>query len=158
MSVLLTYTIQDAKAQKALLKLSFPDSTDIAILKVFARSTAAMIDDLIMGRITDMSINLGVNLPSGIKTAAASSADVQERGRFVFRTASGIATSIILPTFDELGCLPASERIDAMNDFVDTFVDRIISGQTIGFINVSPSDDRGESITSFDHGFMTYRV
>jgi len=39
--------IQDAKGAISITKMNFPTSTDIAILKTFARSTATMIDALV---------------------------------------------------------------------------------------------------------------
>lgn len=148
--VYLNYTIEDAKGESSSFRVNFPDSTDIAILKTFAGSTAAMIDDLIKGRITDISIGMSVSLPSGIKTAADSTSDVQEGARFNWRTALGTLTQFRIPTFDEAYITAGTSNVDTGSPGVGEFRDRIISGQTVGLINVSPSDDRGESITALD--------
>lgn len=150
--VSLFYTIEDAKGVKSTTRMNFPTSTDIAVLKEFARSTGTLIDAIIRGRIVDVSVGIGVeNLPGTWKAAALPTADVEEGARFSWRTALGSLPSFRLPTFDEDLMLAGTREVDLADADVDAFVDRITAGLTQGLINVSPSDDRGEDITVLDY-------
>lgn len=147
--VSLFYTIRDEKNQPSTTQIKFPTTVDIAILKEFARSTGTLIDAVITGRIEEVSIGIGVeDLPTTWKAAPLANSDVEEGGRFSFLTGIGSKTGFRLPTFDEAYILPGTKQIDVADAAVDALVDRIIAGQTVGIINVSPSDDRGEDITA----------
>jgi hypothetical protein len=152
-----TYAVKDAKGKQSFFILNFADSSNMDVLKTFATSTALMVDDLVKGQVVGITINMGVALPIGIKAAPLATADVEERGRFVFRCASGSVTSVTVPTFDELGCLPFSDLIDPLNEFVDTFIYQMVNGETDGLVTAAPSDDRGSDITNLDNAVMVYR-
>lgn len=141
------YTIEDETGKKSTFQIKFPQNVDIGVLQTFVVSTAAMVDDLITGRIVDAGISLGVALGGGLKQAALAGSDVEEGGYFGFETAGGAMTGFTLPTFDETFILATSDNIDVLDPTVDTFVQRIRAGQTAGLTNVSPSDNRGDDIT-----------
>lgn len=145
--VSLFYGIQDAKGANSTFRIKFPTSTDIAILKDFARTTGTMVDNLIKGLITDVSIGIGVeSLPTTWKAAPLPDSDVEEGARFSWRTLVGSITGFRIPTFDEAHIVDGTREVDLADAAVDTFVDRITAGYTGGLINVSPSDDREEDI------------
>lgn len=149
--VSLFYTVEDEKGIKSTFRIKFPTTTDIAVLKEFARTTGTMVDGLITGRIVDVSIGVGVeDLPGGWKAAPLANSDVEEGARFSFRTAVNSVTGFRIPTFDEALIVPGTKEVDVANEDVDDFVQRIIAGQTVGLINVSPSDDREEDIVALD--------
>lgn len=146
--VIVVYTIRDAKGKSSVSKINMPDSTDIAIAKQFAQSTAQLIDPLLKGQLVSIGIGIEVGLPgSGLKTAPNTDADVEEGARFNWLTASGANTEFRLPTFDEAKMVAGTPNVDLTDTDVDDFVQRIIAGQTVGIINVSPSDDRGSDVT-----------
>jgi hypothetical protein len=145
--VFLTYTIQDAKGANSVSKINFPDSVDIAILKMFASSTATMINNLIKGKIIDAGIGIQVDLSGAtIRATPDANSDVEEGARFNWRTAVGALTNFRLPTFDEAFFVDGTKLVDTADPAVDAFVQRILQGQTQGLINVSPTDDRGSDI------------
>lgn len=149
--VFVVYSIKDAKGKISITKVNFPDSADIAIVKIFARSTAEFINNIIKGQIVDIGIGLSVDM-SGLTLRAAPDpdSDVEEGARFTWRAATGALTNFRLPTFDEAFLVSGTKNVDTADAAVDTFVDRIIEGHTEGLINVSPSDDRGSDIVSLD--------
>lgn len=154
--VALIYTIKDAKGAKSTFTVNFPDSVNIDVLKTFAGSTAALVDDLIKGQIVDIGIGMTVALPGGLKASPVATADVEEKARFQFTAASGAITGFSLPTYDETFTIAGSGNVDTANATVDTFVDRILEGQTVLAVNVSPSDDRGSDITGLSSARESY--
>lgn len=149
--VFVTYTVQDAKGAKSTMKINFPDAADIAVLKDFVRGTASMIDALIKGAIVDAGIGLAVDITGlGLKAAPNADSDVEEGARFSWRTVLGTRPQFRMPTFDEAFISAGTKGVDTTDPTVDTFVQRIEQGRTIGLVNVSPSDDRGEDIISLD--------
>ncbi|MBZ0275105.1 MAG: hypothetical protein K8I60_03105 [Anaerolineae bacterium] len=148
--VFVVYTVQDAKGAKSTMKINFGINADIGVLKDFVTSTASMIDALIKGKIVDAGIGLAVDLPGGLKASPLADSDVEEGARFSFRTALNTLTQFRMPTFDEAFISPGSRSVDTADGTVDTFVQRILAGRTVGVTNVSPSDDHGEDITALD--------
>lgn len=150
-----SYTVLDAKGQKSTMQINFPttagNSTNIDTLVDFARTTAPLIDALIRGQIVGVGIGIAVDLAGvTLKASPVATADVEEGGRFQWRTGLNTLTKFRLPTFDEDFISPGSNAVDIADPDVDAFVDRILEGRTILLSNVSPSDDRGEDITSLD--------
>lgn len=149
--------IQDAKGAISITKMNFPTSTDIAILKTFARSTATMIDALIKGKILGVSIGIGVDsLPGGLKASALADSDVEERARFIWQAASGNTSLFHLPTFDEAKFVSGTQVVDTADTDVAAFVARIEAGQTVGIINVSPSDDAESDLTTLNAAYEAF--
>ena len=155
--VFLTWTIRDAKGKTSVAKMNMPDSADIAIAKTFIGSTAQLIDPLIKGQITELGIGLSVDLPgSGLKTAPLADSDVEEGARFNWTADSGAKTNFRIPTFDEAKMVSGTILVDTADTDVDAFVQRVLAGQTVGLINVSPSDDRGSDIVGLDSAVESF--
>lgn len=146
-----SYTILDAKGQKAVTHINFPleaaESGFIDVLTDFAVTTGSIIDALLKGQVFDIGIGISVPMTSVIrKLTPDADSDVEEGGRFQFITALGSLTGMRLPTFDEAYLLPGTKEVDLSDSEVDAFVDRMTEGRTVTLVNVSPSDERGEDI------------
>lgn len=147
--VFVTWTVQDAKGKTSVTKVNFPDSTDIAILKMFASSTIGLLDPLMKGRIIEAGIGLSVDISAATRKAAPlPDSDVEEGARFQWNTVSGAVTGFRVPTFDEAKLVTGTRNVNTADAQVAAFVNRITDGQTQGLINVSPSDDRGSDINA----------
>lgn len=147
--VFVTYSIQDAKGQTSVSKINFPDSADIAVLKDFVTTTATMINAFITGKIISAGIGLEVDLSTAtIRATPLINSDVEEGARFSWATALNTNTQFRIPTFDEAFLFDGTQEVDTTDPAISTFSDRIIAGRTIGLVNVSPSDDRGEDINT----------
>lgn len=154
--VFVAYDIMDAKGKKSTMKINFPIATDIAILQTFISSTATMIDAIIKGQIVEAGIGLAVALPGGLKAAPLADADVEEGARFNWNAASGANTGFRMPSFDEAFIETGGTAVDVAATEVDDFVQRILAGQTVGIINVSPSDNRGSDVTALESAYEQF--
>lgn len=156
-----SYTVLDAKGQKSTFQINFPssagDSAHIDVLIDFARTTAPLIDALIRGQIVNVGVGISIDLVGvTLKGTPVATADVEEGARFMWRTGINTLSKFRLPTFDEDFISPGSNAVDIADPAVDAFVDRITAGRTILVTNVSPSDDRGEDITSLDSALESF--
>src|SRR3972149_1428064 len=78
-------------------------------------------------------------------------ADVQEKARFVFRTVGGFFKSISLPTFVESLFSAGSKDVDLTDTDVAAFVTAMIAGITVASTEtVEPSDVREADITELE--------
>lgn len=149
--VFAVWTILDAKGAKSVTKMNFPINVDIGVLQTFVSTTAELIDALIHGRIVDAGIGLAVDLSGAtLKATPDVTSDVEEGARFSWSTAVGSNTTFRLPTFNEAFLLPGTRFVDQADTDVDAFVQRVLQGQTVALVNVSPSDDRGEDIEALN--------
>ena len=146
----LTYSVEDAKGKTGSFIMHFPDNTDIPGLigdGVFAQTTAQLIDPLIDGVIKDAGAVIGVDISGlGLKTSAISGSDVEEGALFTFRSTEGAPTKFRLPTFDETYGLETGQAVDTSAPDVDSFIQRIINGDTQGATTVRFADSRGNNV------------
>jgi hypothetical protein len=144
-------TVIDSKGKESDIKFNHPINVDIGALKNTVRSTVALIDALIRGQVIRAKIVLVVNLAGGLalKTSAILGADVEEGVRFNFEVLSGGKTVFRVPTLNETFLNSAGVLQVTGGGAVDDFIQRIISGQTVGLTNVSPSDAYGSSVATF---------
>jgi len=143
-------TIQDAPGSESIVRIHMPNNTEIANFKTFIQDTAIIIDALIKGKITNLSIGLGVDLPGGIKSAPDSSADVEEGARFIFNAANGGFARVRLPTFDEAKFVTGSDLVNLTDTDVSNFVDQIVDGETINLQAQFPSAADESDIVSLE--------
>lgn len=140
-------TIQDAPGSESIVRWHMPNNSDIGNLKTFAQHVASSIDALIKGKITNISIGLGVDLPAGLKSAADALADVEEGARFIFAAANGAEATMRLPTFDEANFVSGTDQVNLSDAEVVAFRTLIVDGETINLQAEHPSTSAEEDIT-----------
>lgn len=148
--VFVSYTYRDSKGATSTNQINFPSATDIGVLQEFAKSTALLIDTLTKCQI--VSVGIGIDVPLTdiplLKGAPVLGADVEEGARFQFATGTDTRTGFRIPGFDEVFVAPDSRNVLLADPDVDALVQRIISGQTVLLVNVSPSDNAGNDVTT----------
>lgn len=132
-------SVLDAPGSESIMRLHVPNNTELGNFKTFIQNTAVLIDALIKGRITNLSIGIGVDLPGGIKTAADATADVEEGARFIFNALNGGSFRMRIPTFDEAKMVTGSDLVNTADTDVAAFVTQIVDGQTISLQAQHPS-------------------
>lgn len=144
------WSIEDAKGKITSFGVNFPDNVDVPLVTGdFMRSTAALIDEFIDGKIVGSSASINVNLDGvTLKTAPITGSDVEEGATFSFRSTAGAPTVMRLPTFDETFGLETGSAVDLAAPDVDDFVQRIIAGDTQGATTVRFSDAHGNNVAA----------
>lgn len=143
-----TWSVEDLKAKPSSFSMSFPETTDIPVLKEFIGTTAEIIDPIINTRFTGASIRISVNLDGvTLKDAPVMGSDVEEGATFTFRSTEGAPTKIRLPGFTETFGLETGTAVDLSAPAVDDFVQRILEGHTVIATNVRFSDNRGNNVS-----------
>jgi len=132
-------SVIDAPGSESVIRFHVPNNTDIANLKTFGQNVAGFVDALVKGKISNISIGLGVDLPSGLKSAADALADVEEGARFIFNAANGGTFRMRLPTFDEAHMVSGSDLVDTADTDVAAFLTEMIDGETINLQAQHPS-------------------
>jgi hypothetical protein len=143
-------TVVDGKGAESTTRWHQPDTSEIATMKTFIQNTASLIDAIIKGKITNLSIGLGVDLPGGLKSAPDANSDVEEIGQFLFASDGGGTVRLSLPTIDEAKVLAGTAVIDTADTDVADFVTQIVDGQTITLQAQHPSAIDGSDITALD--------
>lgn len=149
----------DSKGEESQINFNHPLNVDIGALKNTLRSTAALIDTIIRGKVIGAGIIMVVNLPGnlGLKTTAQIGSDIEEGVRLSFSTANGAQTTSRLPTLNETwydgnGVLQVTSGSE-----IDDVIQRIIAGVSSGAgSNAFPSDAYGSDITAFVGGTESF--
>jgi len=143
-------TVKDAPGSESIMRLHVPNNTEIGNFKTFIQNTAVFIDALIKGKITNLSIGIGIDLPGGIKAAADASADVEEGARFIFNALNGGSFRMRIPTFDEAKMIAGTDLVDTTDTDVAAFVTQMVNGQTINLQAQHPSAADESDIVSLE--------
>lgn len=141
-------SVKDAPGSESVMRLHVPNNTDIGNFKIFAQNVAGFIDAIIKGKITNISIGVGVDLPAGIKSAADATADVEDGARFIFNAANGGTFKMRLPTFDEAKMVTGSDLVNTTDTNVAAFLNEMIVGETISLQAQHPSADDQSDLVS----------
>lgn len=132
-------TVRDAPGSESIMRIHVPNNTDIGNFKTFVSNAAGFIDAIIKGKITNISVGIGVDLPGGLKANADALADVEEGARFIFGAANGGSFRMRLPTFDEAKMISGTDLVDTTDTDVAAFVDEMVDGETINLQAQHPS-------------------
>lgn len=148
------YTIQDEKGATSTTELNIPDVTSFANAVVFAGEMAKLINPLIKGAITRIGIVASIALPVSIRVSPLTGSDVEEGGRWQFRTENNFYSGLRLPTLDEAFVLPSTRTIDGDDTDVLAFNVAMVAGVDLsgagGTGTVSPVDKRGEDLIALE--------
>jgi hypothetical protein len=143
-------TIADIKNDKSTLEIPIPNTTALSDLPEVVEKFAGFVDNLITGVIVNAGVRVEPDSSGwGLNDTPAATSDVQERGRFVFRTENLNLKSVSVGTFDETLMLAGSPYIDTASDnAAKAFVDMMIDGAELDdeITWVEPCDYRGEDL------------
>lgn len=145
----LVFTVEDAKGAKSSFTIQIPSGIEPYPATLFAVHIAAIVEQLITGGLVDVRFTTPVSVP--LWSPSMIIGDVQEKARFVFRTASGFHKSLSLPTALEAIFVPGSRTVDLANPSVAAFIAAMIDGVEVqpGDL-VEPCDARGDDITELE--------
>lgn len=150
----IVYSIRDEKGATSLMQVNAPSGTSLTDVAIFAQQMAPLIEALITGAITRIGLALTIGLPAGLRGSPLSGSDVEEGGRFQFRTSLGNYTSVRVPTFDESKIVAGSAEVDTTDADVLAFINSMLSGIDItgagGSGIVEPSDTRDEDVAALE--------
>jgi len=155
-----TFSIEDYKGKVSVTKINFPINTDIGVLRAnFMPTTATLINALIKGKIVSAGVGIEVDLTSStIRATPDVTSDVEEGTYWPMKAANGADTGFRLPTFDESKMTPGSTFVDLTDADALAFASRLVDGQTVALVNVSPSTDRGEDVTVVNAPFEQFKA
>lgn len=150
MAINVTFTVRDGKGQESPITIQLPTSVSPGDAIAFAKTAWPLVDALIDGGNVVGRVSFEVD---GLSSAnPVGGADVQEIGRFVFKTVNNFTKSLGLPTFLETKLTPGTDLIDTTDADVAAFVTMMESGIDTtpngGSGVISPSDYRGEDLDS----------
>lgn len=148
------YSFRDAKGETSTTEINLPTSVTLADVGIFAGQMALLINPLITGVITRIGIAWTIALPAGLRAAPVAGSDIEEGGKFQFRTVNNFYTRSRIPTFDEAKIVAGTNEIDQTDADVAAFVTAMVGGLDLslegGSADVQPSDSRDEDIVALD--------
>lgn len=122
-----TWTILDEDGDSSNASLNVV-AADISAAVTRAQAMATVMDALIGGQITYMTVSQVASLPGGLKTSPAVDSDVEVKGRFLFNSAAGFVARLSLPTFLKSSFTIAGGFIDTGDVAVAAFLSEATSG------------------------------
>ncbi len=160
MAIGLNFTVRDDKGAISRFTVNLPAGTSFDDVTLFAQQLFPLVDPLVNGAITDVSVNLPIDGIS-LQTTAALTSDVQEIGQFVFNAVGGFLKRIGLPTFSELKVLAGSAQIDQTDPDVAAFITAMVDGIDLtgvgGSGTIQPSDYRDADLETVDSAVEAFR-
>lgn len=157
-------TVKDAKKKISVIKLfiqwyddSVPAYNTDADVEAALLEILPVIDNMIAGQIIHCSISRSMDLPDGLKTSPASTADVEEKANFVFLTPYS-KPKITLPTIKDSLVVNGSDVLDESDEDVAMFIFLITDGSSTAWDFVRASDNRDVQIVSYQKAEERFRA
>ena len=151
-------TVQDRSGDQATTSVYVQDATTTANLNVFAPLWATAINDIILGRI--MSMVASINPPVGALTnnTLLDTADVEHKGKFVFRAQNNQKVEVNIPCLNEAAVLAYdSDILDEADPEVAAFVAAMETGIAVTGGTISPCDIGESSIAQLRFARESFR-
>ena len=141
------YSIQDGKGETSTTEINLPGNLVLLSAQEAAGALGVLIQAMIGGVITRVSLQYAVTYDNG-GISPAQFSDVEEGARFQFRTQGGFYTALRIPTFDESRITSGGKNVDMTNADVAAFVDAMVDGVNVSLGLVQPCDKRGDNIAA----------
>ena len=146
MNSTVTLTLKDEKGKTS--RMTFNAQGTQEEVTNLAQEVARRADICIGGVISKITVTVDVPVPAGVKTAAATDSDVEEKLKFNFRTYQNKPTMITIPTWRAdltAALLMSKERSpDYLNDDVNALKNLLVAADLEGFVALT--DKRGHYI------------
>lgn len=146
----ITVVMRDQKNKKSSLRAYMVSGTTLATATTAAGTLAEYAEGLSLGVVDSIQISADVDIPSAIvgNTPNANS-DVEEKGRFLMRTAAGKTMRVSIPAWNETRTLSGTNAIDLTDADVVNFTEWFTN-------NAAVCDSNGEAIDSVLQGYEAY--
>lgn len=146
MSLDVFYNVRDEKGDVSTVTIPIPGTTTPTNAVAFVQAMAGILDPLVNGELVNAGVTMYVSVPDWTG-GLVGLADVQERAKFLFRTAIGNFAKILrIPAFDETKILAGTKEVDTTDTDVNAFVAAMTGGVDVsghgGVGSVAPCDVR----------------
>lgn len=150
----------DDKGDTSFTKIRVPVGNTIAQYQEFAVAFCQFVANASACQITGASVTFGIDLSGlGLKAAAASVADVFQKGYFAFTSAaSGFFKRFRIPTFSETKVSAGSDNINTVDADVAAFIAANTNGIAVtGPLTIQPMTERGHDLTALSEAREVFR-
>lgn len=159
LAVAIRYDFVDEKGKTSFSKIRVPNTFSIAQYTEFGIAMGQFIANMSSCRITGCSATFTIDLSGlGLKSAAASVADVFQKGYFSFNSAAtGFFKRLRIPTFSEAKVSAGSDTINTVDADVAAFLGAMNSGIVVTGGTIQPVTERGHDLTSLSEAREVFR-
>lgn len=159
LAVAVRFDFVDEKGDTSFTKIRVPATFSIAQYTEFVIAMGQFIADMSSCRITGGSVTFTIDLSAlGLKAAAATIADVFQKGYFSFNSAAtGFFKRMRIPTLSEAKVSAGSDNLNTIDADVAAFTTAMINGIVVTGGTISPSTERGQDLTSLNEAREVFR-
>lgn len=142
-----SFTILDGDGDQSVARMNLI-AVDITAAVVRAQALAVLINNIVLGQITQILVAQAVTLPGGLRAIPAAGADVEVKLRTIWNAVGGYTTRLSLPTFNKDSYTVVGGLLDTGDVDVIAFTNEIIAN---GW-----ADSRFADVTALAAGYEAY--
>jgi len=159
LAVAIRFNFIDAKGKTSFTKIRVPTGFTIAQYTEFGIAMGQFIANMSACQVTGCSASVAVDLSGlGLKSAAATVADVAQKGYFAFTSAAtGFFKRLRIPTFNETLVSAGSDNINTVDSGIAAFTTAMTNGIVVTGGTVQPSTERGQDLTALTDAREVFR-
>jgi len=150
-----SFVFEDDEGKKSSAKVNLPSSLDILALDATVLALGPLMAALSNAKLTGASVARRYTDPVAIAAVAPPESEVERKGRFNFRGAGNVRSSVEIPSVLLTLSPGRSDDLDLTNAAVAAFVDAMIN-VALGAGN-SPVDDKGNDLTALVAAYEMHR-
>lgn len=160
-AVTVQYQIVDASGDVAPAKVKVPTGNSIAQYVEFAQAMAQIIASIIVGRVSQASINFKLSLSGAtLKASPLSGANIRNKAMLLFDAATtGFSGKVQIPTYNDVNNIVGSDLVNLADPQIDAFMDAMTQGIDVDGLEtiIEPTNGRGMDLVVGRGGSEQFR-
>lgn len=150
-------TLSDESGDDATTTLKVPSGFSLSQYGEFAVAMAALVDDMLSGRVESLELCLSADLSGLTGNVIGAASDVEEVGRFQFRTVDGRPVKLNLPTLNESLVAVGTDDLDLVDPNIAAIETMMVDGIAVTLGTITPCDVAEDDIVSLEFAREGFR-
>lgn len=150
-------TISDESGDPATTTIKVPSGFSLAQYGEFATQMGTILDAMLAGRLEAFDLALTADLSALTGNVAGAASDVEELGRFSFRTGDNRAVKLNVPALNESLVAVGTDDLDLVDPAIAAVESMMVDGLAVTGGTISPCDVGEDDIISLEYAREGFR-
>jgi len=150
-------TISDESGDPATTTIKVPSGFSLAQYVEFAAQMGTILDAMLAGRLESLDLALTADLSALTANIAGAASDVEELGRFSFRTGDNRPVKLNVPALNESLVAVGTDDLDLVDPAIAAVESMMTDGLAVTGGTISPCDVGEDDIISLEYAREGFR-
>lgn len=150
-------TLSDESGDDATTTIKVPSGFSLSQYGEFAVAMSSLVDDMLSGRVDGLDLCLTADISGLTGNLVGAASDVEEVGRFQFRTVDGRPVKLNLPALNESLVAVGTDDLDLVDPAIAAIEAMMVDGIAVTLATITPCDVAEDDIVSLEFAREGFR-